>query len=130
MAPLKRSPIRKVRSKPRPNRLKGKAKSDLREQCFIRDNYQCQHVVTEEVSPHGYTIKHKCLATVSDDLPDWHANKAHMAHIRNRRMWGDVLDNVSTRCKFHHIDVEHAYGPSHKKPVPSKIKGVGNEFVS
>lgn len=48
---------------------------------------------------------------MSDDVPDWAANKAHMAHVVSRgRGGGDVLENVVTNCRDCHLVEEHSGG--------------------
>lgn len=42
-----------------------------------------------------------------------------MAHVRNRRMWGDNLDNVVTKHPYCHLVIEHMQGGS-EKIVPKK----------
>lgn len=100
---MKRTPIRKVRIKPRPGRLKGSDLGDLRIQCLERDGNRCM----------------VCQNWVSDALPDWHDRKAHMAHIKAKRIGLDTIDNVRTLCGFCHR-IEHAYGPSGVKPCKAK----------
>lgn len=100
---IKRSPIKKARSKPRPGRLEGAALTKLREEVFDRDGYRCQHI----------WLGMRCLRLLT-----W--NTAHMAHIRNKRMWGDSLDNCTTKCAEHHLVNEHSYGPSGEKPCKKK----------
>jgi hypothetical protein len=89
------TPIRKVRKKVRPGRLRGEGMKDLRLLCYERDGRKCvecnRPVVFVPWSPmqeDGY----------------------HMAHIRNRRMWGDNLENVHTKCGYCHIVLEHRGG--------------------
>jgi 5-methylcytosine-specific restriction endonuclease McrA len=90
----------KPRKKPRAGRLKGQELEDLRQACWARDKGCCvdcgQHAVY--YAPHMWS------------------NSYHMAHVRNKRMWGDNLDNVVTKCGDCHRS-EHAGG----KPVPSKV---------
>lgn len=64
-------------------RLKGKALAELRLACVTRDRGRCR----------------ECHVRVSDELPDWHPLKYHMAHIKSRGASGwDVLENVRTLC--------------------------------
>jgi 5-methylcytosine-specific restriction endonuclease McrA len=42
-----------------------------------------------------------------------------LAHIRNKRMWGDTKENTAPAHKECHRKF-HAYGPSGVKPVPAK----------
>jgi 5-methylcytosine-specific restriction endonuclease McrA len=110
---IKRSPIRKVRSKPRPGRLKGKAMEKLRRDCFERDGYRCQHKTY--LSLMGGELWKVCMEPVTWDT-------GHMAHIVSRGRGGkDELSNVETKCAHCHIGIEHSYGPSGVKPVPKKV---------
>jgi 5-methylcytosine-specific restriction endonuclease McrA len=89
---IARSPIRKVRSKARPGRLKGKAMKALRQACFDRDTGACQGC--------GALL---CWETM------------HLAHIGAKRRYGDSLDNVRALCGDCHRS-EHNGG----KVVPAK----------
>ena len=90
--PLKRSPIKKSRTKPRPGRLEGNDLAQLRADCYRRDHGICQ----------------KC-----GRMTDWEAdqesdNSFHMAHRRGKRMWGDHINQVEVECggchrKFHNL---------------------------
>jgi hypothetical protein len=99
-APIRRTPIRRKRNKPRPGRLRGNELSALRAECFERDGFLCQ----------------VCDCTVYEHASDFNPRKAHMSHIRNKRMWGDVISNVETRCNFDHMITKHNAG----KPCPRK----------
>lgn len=48
--------------------------------------------------------------------------RMHLAHVRNKRMWGDSRDNTVGKCHECHIVKEHHYGPSRTKPCPPKPK--------
>lgn len=102
-ARLKRTPVKKRRSKARPGRLKDEALEILRRDCWLRDGGNCR----------------KCGIHTSYLLDPIHDRSYHMAHIKVKRMGGDNLENVRTLCgKCHRI--EHAYGPSGVKPCPKK----------
>lgn len=100
---MKRRPIRKRRTKPRPGRLKGAALARLRQQCWDRDGGECR----------------ECLKHTNYLLYKEHPDSYHMAHIKAKRIGGDSLNNVRTLCGDCHRK-EHNYGPSMTKPVPSK----------
>lgn len=103
---LKRGkPPKKKRSKPRPGRLKGFELQMLRCECSLRDNGVCQ----------------RCGRLTSLALPQEHPSSFHMAHRRNKRMWGDTLENVQTECGDCHRKY-HQNGPSMEKPCPPKPK--------
>ena len=93
---MKRSPLRKSRSKPRPGRLKGDDMDALRLLAFVRDEGCC---VT--------------CGKMLDPL------EFHLAHKRGKRMWGDSLDNVHCKCFDCHIVKEHnpkACPPKERRP--------------
>lgn len=97
---MKRTPIRKRRSKPRRGRLKGEALERLRAECFVRDNFRCREC--------GILVN-PWASLLADD-------RAHMAHIQAKRRGGDSLENVRTLCGRCHR-LEHAYGKSMVKPI-------------
>ncbi len=115
---LKRTPIRKVRSKPRPGRLKGKAMESLRREVFERDGYRCQHTwMVDYWNPLDGTympFQRTCGKEVT-----W--ENGHLAHIISRGRGGpDTPENTCCKCSSCHIGIEHSYGPSGVKPVPKK----------
>lgn len=80
-------------------RLYGSALESLRLACFERDHGCCQWPECGKRLPFdGHVMQ-----------------RAHMAHIRNKRMWGDTLDNVRILCPEHHLVSEH-----NPKPCPKK----------
>jgi hypothetical protein len=91
------------RKKPRPGRLKGNNLIGLRIACYNRDKGRCR----------------KCGAWTCMGLPHEHPLSFHMAHIRNKRMHGDHIDQVQTECGDCHRTY-HNYGPSMLKPCPAK----------
>lgn len=107
---IKRSPIRKVRTKPRPGRLKGQALLELRADCFRRDFGICQ----------------KCRRVTDWDASQESDNAYHVAHRRGKRMWGDHLDQVEVECGACHRKF-HSFGPSMEKPCPPKPKKVDTD---
>lgn len=109
---LAKSPIKKVRRKPRLGRLKGAAMTNLRRACFERDGYRCKHMVRRSTAEHSWWEECGCVVT-------WETGD--MAHIVSRGAGGkDELSNVVTKCRLHHRVVEHAYGKSGEKPVKPK----------
>lgn len=92
--------IRSRRKKPRPGRLKGKDLEQLRRQCFERDNECCVVCGMKLRWETGYR------------------DSMHMAHIRAKRIGGDNLANVRSKCFHDHIEVEHLGG----KVVPKKVR--------
>jgi 5-methylcytosine-specific restriction endonuclease McrA len=110
--PPRKKPVRKVRAKARPGRLKGKAMEQLRRECFERDGYRCRGVVATYTRVLGVLWPKYC-----DKAVTWETG--HMAHIGAKRRHGDSLENVRTLCaECHHI--EHSYGKSGVKPCPKK----------
>jgi len=85
-------------------RLDGKDLNELRNQCYLRDNGMC-------VECGRFIVEH----------PDsiFQANAYHMAHTRNKRMWGDTLENVRSKCWWCHGVKEHANGGM-DKIIPAK----------
>jgi 5-methylcytosine-specific restriction endonuclease McrA len=102
--PIKRSPVRKRRTKPRPGRLKGEELDGLRTDCFRRDHGICQ----------------RCEKKTNPGLPQEHDDSYHMAHRTAKAKGGDNLDNVQVECGGCHRKW-HSYGPSMEKPVPRKV---------
>lgn len=98
--PKARKPIRKVRRKARPGRLKGKAMTELRMLAFIRDEGICQMQLDKDCTP----------------MLDWETFE--LAHKRNKRMWGDSLEQVICACRSCHRKSHNAGG----KPCPPKPK--------
>ena len=86
-------PIKKVRSKPRPGRVRGKAMGAMRSEVFKRDGDCCTN----------------CGAFVP--------KTGHLAHKRSKRMFGDSPENTCVECPKCHGEY-HAYGPSRQKPCP------------
>ena len=101
--PIKRTAIKKARSKPRPGRLEGDDLEALRLACWERDKGHCQ----------------ECGWLTVYDLPQEWSTSYHMAHIQAKRRGGDSLANVRVLCGSCHRK-SHAYGPSMEKPCPPK----------
>jgi len=99
----KRSPIRKVRSKPRHGRLKGDDMEELRQAVYARDVGHCQ----------------RCGIITIFGAPEEWDNSFHLAHRKGKRMWGDSLETTEVNCGKCHRRF-HAYGPSMEKPCPPK----------
>lgn len=101
--PIARSKPKAKRTKPRPGRLKGDDLEALRLACWERDKSLCQ----------------RCGVRTLLDYPQEHPLAFHMAHKRNKRMWGDSLDQVQTECGDCHRKY-HQFGPSMTPPCPPK----------
>jgi len=103
---MRRTPIRKRRSKPRPGRLKGEAMGKLRHFVFVRDGGRC--VV--------------CGVALIEFPPSiFHKLAYHMAHLVSRARGGkDEPGNCVAKCSTCHLVKEHQYGPSLEKPCPKK----------
>lgn len=80
-------------------RRTGEALTQLRWDCYYRDGQRC---VT-------------CKRWVRFESGEW--DSMHMAHVRNKRMYGDTLDNVRTKCGECHLVLEH-----NPKSVPKKVR--------
>lgn len=112
---IKRTPIRKVRSKPRPGRLKGEDMEALRREVFERDGYLCQHMKVVMIDWKLGKLYKMCREPVS-----WESG--HLAHVVSRGRGGkDEASNCVTKCAACHIGIEHSYGSSGVKPVPKKV---------
>jgi hypothetical protein len=57
-----------------------------------------------------------CGVALNLTQPPEHPQSYHMAHIRNKRMWGDSIENVKALCGSCHRDSHNAGG----KPCPPK----------
>jgi 5-methylcytosine-specific restriction endonuclease McrA len=112
----RKTPVKRVRAKARPNRKKGKAMEQLRRECFERDHYLCQGTIWTEwpdvISGGWFRAGWPCGKPVT-----WESG--HMAHIGAKRRHGDNLENVRTLCAECHMR-EHSYGKSGVKPCPPK----------
>ena len=85
---------------PKPGIVRMKTKKEreaLRLACYLRDKATCT----------------RCGRRVW--LRGGHEDQMHMAHVRNKRMYGDVLENVTTRCQDCHM-----VGMHNPKSVPPK----------
>lgn len=95
--PIARTPVKKVRAKPRPGRVKGADLTARRAERWVIDKGICQG----------------CFRPC--DPKNW-----HLAHFRNKRMWGDGIENMRVKHPDCHLVIEHSYGPSGQKPCPPK----------
>jgi len=91
---------------PKPDvvRLTGKTLEALRLACYLRDKGQCVKC--------GRKMLFKARFPNDPIAFD-------MAHKRGKRMHGDTLNNVESLCHAEHM-LQHRYGKSYQKPVPSK----------
>ena len=81
-------------------RLTGDDINELRDKCFDRDGGEC-------VNCHRTLVRHPRYIFQPDAY--------HMSHKRNKRMWGDTLDNVDSRCTNCHLVLQH-----NPKSIPAK----------
>lgn len=100
---IRRSPIRRTRSKPRRGRLDAAGMAKLRKERYLFDDCHC--VV--------------CGNMVFMELPPEDDASMHLAHKKGKRMWGDSIQNTQTECGACHR-AYHQNGPSRQKIVPSK----------
>lgn len=93
-------------------RLYGPALGKLRLECFERDNYRCQRILQPDAD---FPFPRRCLKRVRFErgYPD----SGHMAHKQNKRMYGDVIENVDTNCEHCHLVLDH-----NPKSCPKKVK--------
>jgi 5-methylcytosine-specific restriction endonuclease McrA len=80
-------------------RLTGKDLTKLRRQCYDRDGHNCVECGIWLRWDRGFK------------------DSMHMAHIQNKRMYGDTLENVRSLC----IDC-HLVGDHNPKSVPKKVQ--------
>lgn len=78
-------------------RLRGKALKTLRRQCFDRDKFTCVDC--------GRTVAWDWKDALDFDLP-----VGEMSHVRKKRMYGDALENVVTRCRRCHQNSHNCGG--------------------
>ncbi len=95
---LRRTPLRKKRPTPRTHklvvRLKGADLEWLRYHCWKRDEGKCQDC--------GIMVYWQARFDGDPEAYD-------MAHVRNKRNYGDTLENVKTLCHCCHMR-EHTEG--------------------
>lgn len=87
-----------------PVRLKGGAMHKFRVEIFLRDKGKCVHVDEGQICGRFVSFDGK------DGLPPM-----HLAHRRNKRMWGDTAENVFACCPRCHLVLIH-----NPKSVPAK----------
>lgn len=80
-------------------RLTGDDLTDLRWACYERDYRHC-------------VVCRRWLRFEAGE-----ENSMHMAHVQNKRMYGDTLHNVRSKCAHCHLVLEH-----NPKSVPRKVK--------
>ena len=112
--PIRRKPIKRFNKERRARsgvpgklgivRLYGKDLEGLRRQCWERDVSCCQWP--------GCGVWCRWESGYSDS--------GHMTHIKNKRMYGDTIDNVRVLCATHHLIHEHNAGGH---PCPPKPQG-------
>lgn len=90
---MKRSGIKKSRSKPRAGRVKGKAMKALREESYEQRNGMCIFCGTKVVF-----------------------EQMELAHIKAKRIYGDSLENVGPSHAMCHYD---SHNP---KACPPKVR--------
>jgi 5-methylcytosine-specific restriction endonuclease McrA len=94
--PLKRTWVKRYRSRPRKGRLRGEEMSALRKESWEGRGSLCFYCG-------------KPCSEISGEL----------AHIRGKRMWGDTKENTAPAHKECHRRF-HAYGPTLEKPCKAK----------
>lgn len=91
------------RRDPRPGRLSTEEIGKVREQRYAEQGGRC--------------LKCGKKVPLNGDI----FTRGHLAHKRNKRMWGDGPENIKgIECPTCHLVIEHQYGPSGQKPCPKK----------
>lgn len=106
---MKRSPIRKVRSKPRRGQLTKKQKEVLRDYVYELTGGMCKL----NKSP-------LCIRGVLPKEGYCPFDHWHLVHLGAKRRHGWGLDNLTGGCWHCHLVVLHSYGKSGIKPCPPK----------
>ena len=82
--------------KKKPILLNGRAYGELRRQCAEKAHYHC-------VTCGRYV-------SLAGNSGDPLFSNGHMAHVRPRKVGGDVIENVRWKCFNCHIEREHVEG--------------------
>ncbi len=82
--------------KPKVTLLVGKAKQELRRKCCERAHSRCEQC--------GRYVP------LSSNSGDPLFTNGHMAHIIPRKRGGDIISNVSWKCYYCHLGLEHTKG--------------------
>lgn len=94
---------RRDKKEPRPGRVDHKTLGHLRNQVWTEQGGRCD----------------ECAELVHLEHPDF-MRRMHLAHRRNKRMFGDGRENLRGLCYRCHIVIEHGYGVTKSKPCPPK----------
>lgn len=105
---MRRTPLRKHRSKPRRGQPTNAQKAAIRHQVYVETGGRC------ELNFDG------CIKGVlkENGVSPW--DHWHLVHLRNKRMWGWERSNLRGGCHHCHLVVLHSYGPSLEKTCPKK----------
>jgi hypothetical protein len=105
---IKRTPIRKVRSKPRRGEPSKEEKQAIRNQVYVESGGKC------EIRKHQDCSKDRILPSEGDVFERW-----HLVHIKSKRVHGWGRENLCGGCPACHIISLHVEGGS-GKIVPKK----------
>jgi hypothetical protein len=106
---MKRTPIRKIRSKARLGQPTKAEKEAIHHQVYAESGGRCELNLSPE-----------CIRGVlpENGITPW--DHWHLVYKRNKRMWGWERENLCGGCRHCHLVVLHSYGPSGIKPCPKK----------
>lgn len=105
MAQIKRTPIRKVRSKPRRGQPTKEEKAAIHEQVYVETEGRCE-----------LNLSPRCISwTLPREGEVW--QRWHLVHKKAKRVHGWGRENLCGGCYFCHIECLHNAGG---KPVPRK----------
>lgn len=115
MATIKRSPIRKVRTKPRRGQPTKAEKAAIREQVYLESGGRCELNISPE-----------CIVGVlpKEGSSPW--DHWHLVHIKSKRVYGWSRDNLCGGCWKCHLIGLHVEGGG-GKIVPSKHGGAEDD---
>lgn len=109
--PLKRTAMKKKRSKPRRNEPTDAEKAAIRHQVYMESGGRCQ-----------LNFPGCDRGVLPENYPDARF-RWHLVHKQAKRRFGWDRENLCGGCNHCHIEVLHQYGPSGVKPCPSKRDG-------
>lgn len=105
---LKRSPVRKVRTKPRRGQPTKEEKTAIRNQVYEESGGKC------EIRKHPLCSGDRILPSVGDVFERW-----HLVHLKGKRVYGWGRDNLCGGCAYCHLISLHLEG-GNGKIVPPK----------
>ena len=106
---MKRSPIRKVRTKPRRGQPTKAEKAAIREQVYAESGGKC------EIRKHPQCNPDRVWPSEGDVFERW-----HLVHLKGKRVHGWERSNLCGGCPLCHLVSLHLEG-GNGKIIPSKI---------